>query len=99
MIELNFEVGCNRNLMDGSFANGLQNFRFSVSPAGNGSWGPSMSYFLVEYAFGIARITLTILEACETLHKLSESAALYFLNSLSSVELLGAYEPKLACLM
>ena len=53
MIDLNFEeVGCDRNINDGSFSNGLQNFRFSVSPAGNGSWIPSMSYFLVEYAFG-----------------------------------------------
>ena len=49
MIDLNFEeVGCDRNITDGSFANGLQNFRFSVSPAGNGSWVPSMSYFLVD---------------------------------------------------
>ena len=55
MIDLNFEeVGCDRNITDASFANGLQNFRFSVSPAGNGSWVPSMSYFLVEYAFGSA---------------------------------------------
>ena len=39
MIDLNFEeVGCDRNITDASFANGLQNFRFSVSPAGNGSW-------------------------------------------------------------
>ena len=55
MIDLNFEeVGCDRNITDASFSNGLQNFRFSVSPAGNGSWVPSMSYFLVEYAFGSA---------------------------------------------
>ena len=34
MIDLNLEeVGCDRNINDGSFSNGL---RFSVSPAGNG---------------------------------------------------------------
>ena len=53
MIDLNFEeIGSDRDVTNGAFSNGLQNFRFSVSPAGNGSWVPSMSYFLVEYAFG-----------------------------------------------
>jgi hypothetical protein len=51
--DLNFEeISPERTVSDGNWANGLQNFRFSVAASGGGAWIPSMSYFLVEYAFG-----------------------------------------------
>lgn len=51
--DLNFEeISPERTISDGNWANGLQNFRFSVAASGGGAWIPSMSYFLVEYAFG-----------------------------------------------
>lgn len=52
-IDLNYEeISCDRVISDGNFANGLQNFRFSVAPSGGGCVIPDMSYFLVEYNFG-----------------------------------------------
>ena len=52
-IDLNYEeISCDRVITDENFANGLQNFRWSVSPAGGGCVVPHMSYFLVEYNFG-----------------------------------------------
>ena len=52
-IDLNYEeISCDRVITDENFANGLQNFRWSVSPAGGGCVIPHMSYFLVEYNFG-----------------------------------------------
>jgi len=52
-IDLNYEeISPERDIRDGAFANGLQNFRFNVAPSGGGAFIPSMSYFLVEYNFG-----------------------------------------------
>ena len=52
-IDFNYEeISCDRNINDGNWSNGLQNFRFSVSSSGGYTWNPKMSYFLVEYAFG-----------------------------------------------
>lgn len=57
-IDLNFEeISCDRVITDGNFANGLQNFRFSVAPSGGGCILPHMSYFMVEYNFGSAEGT------------------------------------------
>ena len=54
-IDLNYEeISPERDIRDGAFANGLQNFRFNVAPSGGGAFIPSMSYFLVEYNFGDA---------------------------------------------
>ena len=52
--DLNYEeISCDRGSpANASFANGLLNYRFSVSPSGGGGWIPSMSYFLIEYNFG-----------------------------------------------
>ena len=52
-IDFNYEeISCDRNINDGNWSNGLQNFCFSVSSSGGYTWNPKMSYFLVEYAFG-----------------------------------------------
>ena len=53
--DLNYEeISCERDLANGAWANGLQNFRFSIAPSSGGAFIPSMSYFLVEYNFGSA---------------------------------------------
>ncbi len=53
-IDLNYEevspqrsIGANGD----SFTQGLLDWRFSVSPSSGNAWIPSMSYFLIEYAF------------------------------------------------
>ena len=46
------EISCDRNITNNNFQNGLQTFRFSVSSSNGGIWIPSLSYFMVEYAFG-----------------------------------------------
>lgn len=57
-IDLNYEeISPDRTLADAQFANGLQNFRFSVAPSGGGCVIPNMSYFLIEYSFGSAGST------------------------------------------
>ena len=53
--DLNYEeISCERDLANGAWANGLQNFRFSIAPSSGGAFIPSMSYFLIEYNFGSA---------------------------------------------
>lgn len=53
LLDLNYEeVSPDRNVDNGNWSNGLQNFRFSVSNSGGGTWIPSMSYFVLEYSFG-----------------------------------------------
>ena len=55
LLDINYEeVSCDRNVNDANWANGLQNFRFSVSNSGDSSWIPSLSYFVLEYSFGSA---------------------------------------------
>lgn len=52
-IDLNYEeISPDRTLADAQFANGLQNWSYSVAPSGGGCVIPNMSYFLIEYSFG-----------------------------------------------
>lgn len=54
-VGLNYEeISCDRVISDGQFGNGLQNWRFSVSPSQGNCVIPHMSYFLCEYNFGAA---------------------------------------------
>ena len=52
-VDLNYEeISPERDITNGAFGNGLQNFRFNIAPSGGGAFIPAMSYFLVEYNFG-----------------------------------------------